>query len=107
MGAASRSIRAVLAVLFKRMGDPERRDPLTTARRRQAMAAYFVAANLLGILQHRLWSDQSGFDNLFLAGDWTRNAISAGCVEAAVTSGMRAARGLSGHPASILGESDP
>jgi uncharacterized protein with NAD-binding domain and iron-sulfur cluster len=60
-----------------------------------------------GSLQHRLWSDQSGFDNLFLAGDWTRNAISAGCVEAAVTSGMRASRGLSGHPASILGESDP
>ena len=58
VGAASRSIRAVLAILFQRMGDPERRDPLTTARRRQAMAAYFVAGNLLGILQHRLWTKQ-------------------------------------------------
>ena len=60
-----------------------------------------------GSLKHRLWSDQSGFDNLFLAGDWTRNAISAGCVEAAVSSGMRAARGLSGYPTTIVGESDP
>ena len=48
----------MLAILFQRMGDPERRDPLTTARRRQAMAAYFVAGNLLGILQHRLWTKQ-------------------------------------------------
>jgi uncharacterized protein with NAD-binding domain and iron-sulfur cluster len=59
-----------------------------------------------GSSAHRLRSDESGFENLYLAGDWTRNAINAGCVEAALTSGMRAARGLSGFPRDILGESD-
>ncbi len=53
---------------------------------------------------YRLRADQSGFDNLFLAGDWTYTAINAGCVEAAVMSGLRAARGLSGFPKRIIGE---
>jgi uncharacterized protein with NAD-binding domain and iron-sulfur cluster len=42
----------------------------------------------------RLRSDQSGFDNLYLAGDWTYTALNVGCVEAAVMSGMRAAHGI-------------
>lgn len=54
--------------------------------------------------QYRLASDQSGFDNLVLAGDWTRTAINAGCVEAAVMSGMAASRALAGVPAIIAGE---
>lgn len=40
----------------------------------------------------RLWPGQSGFTNLALAGDWTRNYIDGGCVEAAVMSGLLAAR---------------
>jgi uncharacterized protein with NAD-binding domain and iron-sulfur cluster len=59
-----------------------------------------------GSSRHRLPSDGSGFANLFLAGDWTRNAINAGCVEAALTSGMAASRGLSGFPRVIIGETD-
>jgi uncharacterized protein with NAD-binding domain and iron-sulfur cluster len=54
--------------------------------------------------KYRLPSDQSGFDNLVLAGDWTRTAINAGCVEAAVMSGMAASRAITGIPTAIAGE---
>jgi uncharacterized protein with NAD-binding domain and iron-sulfur cluster len=47
-----------------------------------------------GSSQHRLRPDASGFDNLFLAGDWTECTLNAGCVEAAVISGMTAARAI-------------
>jgi len=58
-----------------------------------------------GSVAKRLASDESGFDNLFLAGDWTKNGINGGCVEAAVVSGVQAARSLSGRPRPIVGES--
>ncbi len=45
-------------------------------------------------MAHRLAPDDSGFDNLFLAGDWTHNEINGGSVEAAVSSGMAAARAI-------------
>lgn len=59
-----------------------------------------------GSSQFRLRSDESGFDNLYLAGDWTYNGINAGCVEAAAMSGMRAAAGLAGERLDIVGEKD-
>lgn len=46
----------------------------------------------------RLRSDESGFENLFLAGDWTDNGINAGCIEAAVLSGLQAANAVLGRP---------
>jgi uncharacterized protein with NAD-binding domain and iron-sulfur cluster len=46
---------------------------------------------------HRLRSDESGFDNLYLAGDWTDNGINAGCIEAAVLSGLQAANAMVGR----------
>jgi uncharacterized protein with NAD-binding domain and iron-sulfur cluster len=57
-----------------------------------------------GSVRHRLGADQSGFENLKLAGDWTRNGIDGGSVEAAVTSGMQASRAISGSPRVIQGE---
>jgi uncharacterized protein with NAD-binding domain and iron-sulfur cluster len=54
--ATKASIRLALRLLFRRLGDPERRDPTTMARRRQVITAYFVGANLLGILDNGLWS---------------------------------------------------
>ncbi|MCX6397947.1 MAG: FAD-dependent oxidoreductase [Propionibacteriales bacterium] len=45
----------------------------------------------------RLRADESGFDNLFLAGDWTDNGINAGCIEAAVLSGLQAANAVHGR----------
>lgn len=44
-----------------------------------------------GTHRFRLDSDESGYDNLVLAGDWTKNALSIGCLESAVMSGIRAA----------------
>jgi predicted NAD/FAD-dependent oxidoreductase len=54
----------------------------------------------------RLTSAGSGLANLFLAGDWLRTGLDAGCVEAAVMGGMQASRAISGYPADILADSD-
>ena len=59
-----------------------------------------------GSVEHRLPSGDSGFENLVLAGDWTRNGIDGGCVEAAVISGIEAAAALTGVPTPIPGR-DP
>jgi uncharacterized protein with NAD-binding domain and iron-sulfur cluster len=42
----------------------------------------------------RLRSDESGYENLFLAGDWTDSGINVGCIEAAVVSGLQAANAV-------------
>ena len=46
---------------------------------------------------YRLRPDESGYDNLVLAGDWTDNGLNAGCIEAAVLSGLQAANALLGR----------
>jgi uncharacterized protein with NAD-binding domain and iron-sulfur cluster len=56
-----------------------------------------------GSVEHRLRPDEAGPENLVLAGDWTRNGVCGGSVEAAVTSGKLAARALSGSPAVVPG----
>ncbi len=56
-----------------------------------------------GSVRHRLMPDESGYKNLTLAGDWTRNGIDGGSVEAAVTSGLLAARAISGSPERVRG----
>ena len=50
-----------------------------------------------GSLQYRLWAGRSGFLNLYLAGDWVTTSINAGCAEAAVEGGLRAAHAIVGH----------
>ena len=57
-----------------------------------------------GEVTHRLRADESGFDNLFLAGCYTRTGLNTTCVESAVMSGMQAARAISGSPEHVLGE---
>lgn len=47
--------------------------------------------------KYRLRPDESGYDNLVLAGDWTDCGLNAGCIEAAVISGLQAANVLLGH----------
>lgn len=54
----------------------------------------------------RLGSHESGYPNLYLAGDWTLTGLNCGCVEAAVMSGLQASQAISGHPEHISGESD-
>lgn len=57
-----------------------------------------------GTAKLRLDPGASGFSNLYLAGDWTRTRLNAGCVEAAIESGLRAARAISGAPIDIAHE---
>jgi uncharacterized protein with NAD-binding domain and iron-sulfur cluster len=44
--------------------------------------------------EHRIAPDDTGFSNLYAVGDWTACVIDAGCVEAAVISGMLAANAI-------------
>jgi len=47
--------------------------------------------------KYRLRVDESGYDNLVLAGDWTDCGMNAGCIEAAVMSGLEAANVVLGR----------
>ncbi|KLI06108.1 amine oxidase [Mycolicibacterium conceptionense] len=72
-----------------------------------AMATQHVSVNIdpsdryvqsvPGSDKYRLRPDESGYDNLILAGDWTDCGLNAGCIEAAVMSGFEAANALLGH----------
>lgn len=53
--------------------------------------------SLPGTDRVRLRSDESGIDGLVLAGDWTDSGLNAGCIEAAVVSGLQAANALLGR----------
>jgi uncharacterized protein with NAD-binding domain and iron-sulfur cluster len=59
-----------------------------------------------GSLETRMRANESGFDNLFLCGDWTRNGLNAGAAESAVMSGVICANALLGSTAPIAGEED-
>jgi uncharacterized protein with NAD-binding domain and iron-sulfur cluster len=54
--------------------------------------------SLPGTVQYRLPAKGTRFDNLVLAGDWTVNGLDAGCLEAAITSGMLASNAICGEP---------
>jgi uncharacterized protein with NAD-binding domain and iron-sulfur cluster len=60
--------------------------------------------SVVGSSAHRPATDGSGFANLYLAGDWIRTGLNAGCVEAATMGGMLAARAICGWPRVIRGE---
>ncbi len=59
-----------------------------------------------GSTRHRMKTDESGFENLYLAGDWIYSGMNAGCAEAAVMSGMQAARAICQWPQQVFGETD-
>lgn len=61
--------------------------------------------SLAGTTKLRLKPDQSGYANLYLAGDWTDNHFNSGCIEASTMSGMQASRAICGYPTTIVGES--
>jgi uncharacterized protein with NAD-binding domain and iron-sulfur cluster len=54
--------------------------------------------SLVGSSKYRLRTDESGFSNLFLTGDWIQNGFNIGFVEGAVISGLLTARAVSGDP---------
>ncbi|QLE58571.1 NAD(P)-binding protein [Nostoc sp. TCL26-01] len=47
-----------------------------------------------GSTKYRLKTDESGFNNLYLTGDWINNGYNSGCVEATVMSAMQATRAI-------------
>ncbi len=65
--------------------------------------------SLPGSLEHRISPLDNRFDNFTIAGDWTGCGHQAGCVEAAVMSGLLAASALSGAPqlSHIIGYDHP
>ncbi|WP_420829508.1 FAD-dependent oxidoreductase [Nannocystis pusilla] len=54
-----------------------------------------------GSIALRLGQAESGVKGLLLCGDWTRTDLNCGCVEAATTSGMLAARAISNEPRTV------
>ncbi|MCB1305251.1 MAG: NAD(P)-binding protein, partial [Leptospiraceae bacterium] len=62
-----------------------------------------VVGSFADSIQYRMGA-ASGFDNLYLAGAWTKNGMNVTCVEGAVMSGMAASRAISGFPETIVGE---
>ncbi|MET0902311.1 MAG: FAD-dependent oxidoreductase [Acidimicrobiales bacterium] len=81
-------------------------DGATSAR--QAVATQHLRANVdpsdryvlsvPGSAPHRLRADESGYDNLALAGDWIETGLNAGCIEAATLGGLQAANAVLGRP---------
>lgn len=63
--------------------------------------------SVAGSTEYRLRADESGYDNLYLTGDWLLNGFNVGHVESATASGMQASRAICGVPKDIPGEKDP
>ncbi len=59
-----------------------------------------------GSTQYRLTATGSGFQNLFLAGDWTLNGLNFGCIESATMGGLQVSQAICGYPQEIVGEKD-
>lgn len=55
---------------------------------------------------NRLKTDQNGFHDFYITGDWIDNGFNAGCVEAAVIAGKQTARAITGKTHEIHGEKD-
>lgn len=60
-----------------------------------------------GSVKHRLRPEPEAFDNLYLAGDWTKNNVEIGSLEGAILSGRMAARAVLGMSYALYGERDP
>jgi uncharacterized protein with NAD-binding domain and iron-sulfur cluster len=63
------------------------------------------ALSLPGTLKYRLSPRDCSITNMRPVGDWTRNSINSGCIEAAVISGMIGAEAVLGCKLEIVGES--
>ncbi|MEP6732936.1 MAG: NAD(P)-binding protein [bacterium] len=59
-----------------------------------------------GSTQYRMKAADSGFANLYLAGDWTLNGLNFGCIESATMGGLEVSQAICGYPTEIVGETD-
>ena len=50
--------------------------------------------SVVGSSAERLRTDESGYENLYLTGDWILTALSIGCLEAATMAGIQTARAI-------------
>ncbi len=73
------------------------REVLDTYTRANVDPSDRYVQSLPGSGAHRIPADASGFDSLTLAGDWTDSGLNAGCIEAAVISGLQAANTVLGR----------
>ena len=48
--------------------------------------------------QYRLATDQTGFENLFITGDWIKTLLNSGCFEGAMMAGIETAKAITSHP---------
>lgn len=76
--------------------DEERLGGQFTQGNVQPSARYVQSVHGSG--RYRLDPGDSGFSNLYLAGDWTRNGFNVGSVEAAAISALLASHAISGRP---------
>jgi uncharacterized protein with NAD-binding domain and iron-sulfur cluster len=111
-GADESSVRAALGMMLgDRMGGlwpAAPPDPAGDGVLHGGLGAQHVVASpdpsdryvqsLPGTGRFRLRPGGSGFDDLVLAGDWTSCGLDAGCIEAAVLSGLEAANAVLGRP---------
>ncbi len=84
---------------YERPGEERATDELSTQYfRSNAHGSERYVQTLPGSTKHRISPLARHYDNLTVAGDWTANGLNAGCVEAAVMSGMLASHALTGLP---------
>ena len=59
---------------------------------------------LPGATRYRIKADETDYDNLIITGDWINNGLYVACMEGAITSGILAARAISGRHFPVIGE---
>jgi hypothetical protein len=84
-------------------GDPQQKAFDTQFFRCNIDPSELYVLSLPGSAKYRLSSHDSGFENLYLAGDWTFTDLNIGCIEAAVISARMASRAICGKPDHIYG----
>lgn len=62
--------------------------------------------SLTDTTQYRLKTNATGYENLYIVGDWIDNNFNSGCIEACSMSGMQASRAICGYPQAISGEDE-
>lgn len=93
----SRDLRALWPAAFDAAGNFDEKLILDRFLRANVDPSERYVMSVAKSGKYRLRPDASGFENLALAGDWTDNGFNAGCVEAAVMSGIQAANTLCGR----------
>jgi uncharacterized protein with NAD-binding domain and iron-sulfur cluster len=89
-----------VATLWPRLGEPglPKSDQVLSYCRANIDPSERYVLSLANSARYRLKANGAGFANLVLTGDWIDNGYNAGCVEAAVWSGIQAANAILGRP---------